>query len=145
MPNSVFAPYTSITTNILFFDKTGETKETWYYRMDMPEGYKNFSKTKPMKPEHFDKVVSWWNNRKEIEIDGFYKAKKFSAKELAEELNYNLDQCGYPHKEEVILDPLDAIYEYQEERQSLNADIDTILEQITSLLGEANDSPRIKK
>ena len=145
MPNSVFAPYTSITTNILFFDKTGETKETWYYRMDMPEGYKNFSKTKPMKLEHFDKVVSWWNNRKEIEIDGFYKAKKFSAKELAEELNYNLDQCGYPHKEEVILDPLDAIYEYQEERQSLNADIDTILEQITSLLGEANDSPRIKK
>ena len=145
MPNSVFAPYTSITTNILFFDKTGETKETWYYRMDMPEGYKNFSKTKPMKPEHFDKVVSWWNNRKEIEIDGFYKAKKFSAKELAEELNYNLDQCGYPHKEEVILDPLDAIYEYQEERQSLNADIDTILEQITSLLGDADDSSRIKK
>ncbi|MDU2544743.1 MAG: class I SAM-dependent DNA methyltransferase, partial [Finegoldia magna] len=53
MPNSVFAPYTSITTNILFFDNAGETKETWYYRMDMPEGYKNFSKTKPMKLEHF--------------------------------------------------------------------------------------------
>ena len=59
MPNNVFAPYTSITTNILFFDKAGETKETWYYRMDMPEGYKNFSKTKPMKLDHFDKVIEW--------------------------------------------------------------------------------------
>lgn len=135
MPNSVFAPYTSITTNILFFDNTGETKETWYYRMDMPEGYKNFSKTKPMKLEHFDKVISWWENREEIEIDGFYKSKKFTAKELAEDLNYNLDQCGYPHEEEVILDPMDLIYKYQEERQSLNANIDKILEQITTLLG----------
>ena len=57
MPHSVFAPYTSITTNILFFDKTGPTKETWFYRLDMPEGYKNFSKTKPMKLEHFDKYL----------------------------------------------------------------------------------------
>ena len=136
MPNSVFAPYTSITTNILFFDNTGETKETWYYRMDMPEGYKNFSKTKPMKLEHFDKGISWWDHREEIEIDGFYKAKKFAAKELSEDLNYNLDQCGYPHEEEVILDPMDLIYEYQEERQTLNANIDKILEKIKDLLGE---------
>ena len=135
MQNSVFAPYTSITTNILFFDKSGETKETWYYRMDMPEGYKNFSKTKPMKLDHFDKVISWWDDRKEIEVDGFYKAKKFTAKELAEDLAYNLDQCGYPHEEEKILDPMDLIYEYQEERRSLNANIDKVLDQITELLG----------
>lgn len=135
MPNSVFAPYTPITTNILFFDNKGETKETWYYRMDMPEGYKNFSKTKPMKLEHFDKVENWWNNREEIEIDGFYKSKKFTVQELVD-LNYNLDQCGYPHEEEVILDPMDLIYEYQEERQTLNANIDKILDQITNLLGE---------
>ena len=44
LPHSVFAPYTSITTNILFFDKTKPTEETWFYRLDMPEGYKNFSK-----------------------------------------------------------------------------------------------------
>lgn len=53
MPGSVFSPYTSITTNILFFDRTGPTAETWFYRLDMPEGYKHFSKTKPMKLEHF--------------------------------------------------------------------------------------------
>lgn len=135
MPNSVFAPYTSITTNILFFDNTGKTKETWYYRMDMPGGYKNFSKTKPMKLKHFDKVVDWWNNREEIEIDGFYKSKKFTAQEIVDQ-NYNLDQCGYPNEEEIILDPMDLIYEYQEQRQTLNANIDTILNQITELLGE---------
>ena len=39
-------------------------------------------------------------------MDGFHKAKKFTAKELAQDLNYNLDQCGYP-QEEVILDPMD--------------------------------------
>ena len=76
MPHSVFAPYTSITTNILFFDRTHPTTETWFYRLDMPEGYKNFSKTKPMKLEHFAPAVEWWDNREEITIDGFDKAKK---------------------------------------------------------------------
>ena len=76
LPKSVFAPYTSINTNLLFFTKGEPTKETWVYRLDMPEGYKNFSKTKPMKREHLNPVDEWWNNRKEIEIDGFCKAKK---------------------------------------------------------------------
>lgn len=57
MPGSVFSPYTSITTNILFFDNTHPTEETWFYRLDMPEGYQHFSKTKPMKVEHFAPVV----------------------------------------------------------------------------------------
>ena len=106
MPGSVFSPYTSITTNILFFDRTGPTEETWFYRLDMPEGYKHFSKTKPMKLEHFAPAVEWWNNRRELAVDGFDKAKKFTARQLAEELGYNLDQCGYPHEEEEILAPL---------------------------------------
>lgn len=80
MPGSVFAPYTSITTNILFFDRTGPTEETWFYRLDMPEGYKHFSKTKPMKLEHFAPVVEWWNDRKELTVDGFDKAKNSSLK-----------------------------------------------------------------
>lgn len=79
MPHSVFAPYTSITTNILFFDRTHPTTETWFYRLDMPEGYKNFSKTKPMKLEHFAPAVEWWDNREEITIDGFDKAKKYTV------------------------------------------------------------------
>ena len=134
MPHSVFAPYTSITTNILFFDRTGSTKETWFYRLDMPGGYKNFSKTKPMKLEHFAPAIEWWGNREEITIDGFDKAKKYTAEELAER-NYNIDLCGFPHEEEEILPPKELIQQYQEKRASLNADIDRILEQITGILG----------
>ena len=135
MPGSVFAPYTSITTNILFFDRTKSTEETWFYRLDMPEGYKHFSKTKPMKLEHFDPVMSWWNDRQEITMDGFDKAKMFTVQQLTDELGYNLDQCGYPHIEEEILDPMDLIQRYQEERASLNAEIDRVLAQITAILG----------
>ena len=135
MPHSVFAPYTSITTNILFFDNTGATKETWFYRLDMPEGYKNFSKTKPMKLEHFAPAIDWWNNREEIVIDGFPKAKKYSITEITE-LNYNIDLCGYPHEEEEILAPQDLIKNYREKRASLDADIDRVLGEIMALLGD---------
>ncbi|MFS9321255.1 type I restriction-modification system subunit M [Streptococcus infantis] len=135
LPSSVFSPYTSITTNILFFDKTGPTKETWIYRLDKPEGYKNFSKTKPMKLEHFEPVLSWWHQREEILEDGFDKARKFTREELEEKYGYNLDLCGSPHEEEVILAPHDLIHNYQEERASLNAEIDRVLEEIEKLLG----------
>jgi len=135
MPNSVFSPYTSITTNILFFDYTKPTTETWLYRLDMPEGYKHFSKTKPMKVEHFNPVIEWWDNRQEINIDGFDKAKKYTVSQLTDDLGYNLDQCGYPHEEEEILDPMNLIYKYEERRASLNAEIDRVLADITAILG----------
>ena len=134
MPHSVFAPYTSITTNILFFDRTKPTEETWFYRLDMPDGYKNFSKTKPMELKHFAPAIEWWDNREEITVDGFDKSKKYTVQEIAEK-NYNIDLCGYPHEEEEILPPKELIQQYQEKRASLNADIDRILGQITDILG----------
>jgi len=137
MPGSVFSPYTSITTNILFFDHYGPTKETWFYRLDMPDGYKHFSKSKPMKLEHFAPVIEWWNDRQPIEQDGFDKAKCFTAEQLADEFGYNFDQCGFPHEEDEILDPLDLIQRYQEQRSSLNAEIDRVLSEITEKLGGA--------
>lgn len=137
MPGSVFSPYTSITTNILFFDRTKATEDTWFYRLDMPEGYKHFSKTKPMKLEHFAPVAEWWNDRQEISIDGFDKAKKYTSQQLADDFGYNLDQCGYPHEEEEILAPMDLIQRYEEQRSSLNAEIDRVLADITAILGGA--------
>ena len=135
MPGSVFAPYTSITTNILFFDRSKVTEETWFYRLDMPADRKHFSKTKPMELKHFDPVVEWWNDRQEITLDGFDKAKCYTAEQIETELGFNLDQCGYPHKEEEILAPMDLMQRYQEERASLNAEIDRVLTEITSILG----------
>lgn len=135
MPSSVFSPYTSITTNILFFDRTHPTEETWFYRLDMPDGYKHFSKTKPMKLEHFAPVIQWWNDRQEISVDGFDKSRKYTVNQLADEFGYNFDQCGYPHEEEEILNPLDLIQKYEEKRASLNTEIDKVLAEITSILG----------
>jgi type I restriction enzyme M protein len=134
MPHSVFSPYTSITTNILFFEHSKPTTETWFYRLDMPDGYKHFSKTKPMKLEHFAPAVEWWNNREEITIDGFDKAKCYKVQELVDR-NYNIDLCGFPHEEEEILPPRELIQQYQEKRASLNADIDRILADIEAILG----------
>ena len=134
LPHSVFAPYTSITTNILFFDKTEPTKETWFYRMDMPQGYKNFSKTKPIKLEHLDPIATWWDNREEINIDGFDKARKYTAEEI-KDLGYNLDLCGFPNIEEEILEPDELINNYKVKRESLNAEINSILAEIEAMLG----------
>jgi type I restriction enzyme M protein len=135
MPGSVFAPYTPITTNILFFENTKQTEETWFYRLDMPDGYKHFSKTNPMKLEHFAPVMEWWNDREELSIEGYDKAKKYTYQQLTEELGYNLDQCGCPHEEDEILPPMDLIHLYEEERASINAEIDRVLANITTILG----------
>ena len=134
LPKSVFAPYTSITTNILFFDKTKKTEATWFYRMDMPEGFKNFSKTKPMKIDHFAPVMEWWNKREEISIDGFDKARRYTLKEI-QDRSYNIDLCGFPQVEEVVIDPKATIVNYHERRQALNDKIDNVLNQISTLLG----------
>ena len=138
MPGSVFAPYTPIATNILFFNNTHPTEETWFYRLDMPEGYKHFSKTKPMKLEHFAPVIDWWNNRVEISVNGSDKAKKYTVKQLTEDFKYKLDLCNYPRHEEEILDPMDLIQRYQEERAALNTEIDRVLADITKLLRGEN-------
>ena len=87
-----------------------------------------------MKLEHFAPAVEWWRDRKEIQLDGFGKAKKYTVQEIKDR-NYNIDLCGYPHEEEEILPPKELIQQYQEKRASLNADIDRILAQITEILG----------
>jgi len=65
LPNGVFAPYTSIPTNLLFFDRTGPTQAIWYYEIPLPDGRKNYTKTKPMRLEEFSDCLNWWNDREE--------------------------------------------------------------------------------
>ncbi len=67
LPNGVFAPYTSIPTNLLFFDRSGSTQEIWYYEQPLPEGRKNYTKTKPLQFEEFADCLAWWHNRTENE------------------------------------------------------------------------------
>lgn len=134
LPGSVFSPYTPISTNLLFFDNTKQTVETWFYRVDIPIDRKHFSKTKPMELKHFDESIKWWNNRKPIPDENNFKAQKYTIDYLLNEQGCNLDLCGYPHKEDEILDPLDTIREYQERRTTLNSEIDKILSELETLL-----------
>ena len=67
LPKGVFAPYTSINTNVLFFEKGQPTTDIWYYEHPYPEGYKSYSKTKPMRIAEFDAEKAWWTDRKETE------------------------------------------------------------------------------
>lgn len=67
LPNGVFAPYTSIPTNLLFFDRSGPTKEIWYYEHPLPEGRKQYTKTQSLQYEEFAPLLAWWNKREENE------------------------------------------------------------------------------
>ncbi len=143
LPGSIFAPYTSIATNILFFNNEEaegapegfRTKETWFYRMDMPEGYKHFSKTKPMKLEHCQPIIDWWSNRKEIISDELgEKSRVFTAQELLD-LGCNFDQCKFPKEEEDVLRLEELLKQYHEKRTALDAKIDAQLREIENLLG----------
>ena len=85
LPGGVFAPYTSISTNILFFDKSGPTQETWYYEHQVGYGTKTYSKTKPIRHNDFKNEREWWNNREENDV-----AWKVSMDEIIAN-NFNLD------------------------------------------------------
>ncbi|WP_086279879.1 type I restriction-modification system subunit M [Campylobacter devanensis] len=135
LPQSVFSPYTSITTNILFFNNEEPTGKTWFYRVDIPDGIKHFSKTKPMKLSDFDDCVAWWNDRKEIaDEEGNPKAKCFTSQELIEG-GYNLDLCGYPHEEEEILSIKETIINYKKHSEAAEEKINVTLAKITKILG----------
>jgi type I restriction enzyme M protein len=95
LPNGVFAPYTSIPTNILFFNRSGETQDVWYYEQPLPEGRKTYTKTQPMRFEEFAECVKWWNKREENE-----RAWKVPAAELLGN-NCNLDRKNPRAKEDV--------------------------------------------
>lgn len=86
LPNGVFAPYTSIPTNILFFDRSGPTKEVWYYEQPLPEGRKNYTKTQPVQFDEFKNCMAWWAKRGENDL-----AWKVSARELLD-AGCNLDR-----------------------------------------------------
>ena len=91
LPDGVFAPYTDIPTNLLFFDKAGPTKSLWFYEVPPPEGRRKYSKTRPMRFEEFAGCQRWWENRKENDC-----AWRVLARDVAAN-GYNLDLRN-PHR-----------------------------------------------
>lgn len=90
LPGGVFAPYTGIPTNLLFFDRSGPTNEVWYYEQPLPEGRRSYTKTAPMQFGEFSECLEWWGNRAE---NG--RAWKISASDLLAS-GCNLDRKN-PH------------------------------------------------
>ena len=86
LPQGVFAPYTDIPANLLFFERGGPTQSIWYYELPLPEGRKKYSKTAPLQFDEFAPVLAWWNQREEGP-----QAWAVSAAEIAES-HYNLDR-----------------------------------------------------
>jgi type I restriction enzyme M protein len=128
LPNGVFAPYTSIPTNLLFFDRSGPTKAVWYYEHPLPEGRKNYTKTAPLQFEEFAPCQAWWTKREE-------NARAWQAP--VEELlgnNCNLDRKNPRAKEDIThLPPEQLVASILEKEQR----IIEIMGRIRSLLGGA--------
>ena len=97
LPNSVFQPYATVATNLLFFNKGEPTKEIWYYEHRLPEGQKAYNKTRPIKLKEFDPIKKWWNKRKESEV-----CWKVDIKTIIDR-NYDLDIKNPTKKEEEII------------------------------------------
>jgi len=105
LPNGVFAPYTPIPTNLLFFDRSGPTREVWYYEHPLPEGRKNYTKTMPIQFEEFRPCLDWWNKRRASD-----NAWKVSAKELLAS-GCNLDRKNPNGQEDITHLPPDQLAE----------------------------------
>ena len=95
LPNSVFQPYATVATNLLFFTKGTPTKEVWYYEHRLPEGQKAYNKTKPIQAKEFNPIKKWWNDRKESDI-----AWKVDIQTIIDR-NYDLDIKNPTKQEEV--------------------------------------------
>jgi type I restriction enzyme M protein len=108
LPNGVFSPYTAIKTNLLFFTKGTPTQNVWFYEHPYPAGYKNYSKTKPMRIEEFEVEKAWWDNRIENEFSWKVSADDIKAR------NYNLDIKNPHSPDQVSHDPDELIADYMQ-------------------------------
>lgn len=139
LPNSVFAPYTGIKTNILFFEKGAPTKEVWYYELPLPAGVKAFNKTKPMKLEDFAACADWWGEGKKQSVKAKRKnrieteqAWKVSISDIIAR-NYNLD-IKNPHVvEQISHDPDELLVTYAQQQKH----IQQLRDQLKTILSDA--------
>lgn len=131
LPNGVFAPYTGIKTNLLFFSKGRPTEAVWYYEHPYPPGVKSYNKTKPIRIEEFEAEKAWWGS----EADGFAARVENERAwrvgiDVIRAAGWNLDQKN-PHAAEAVShDPDELLRDYarlQGEAQGLRDQLKAIL------------------
>jgi type I restriction enzyme M protein len=134
LPRGVFSPYTSIATNILFFEKGGPTRDVWFFEHPYPKGYKSYSRSKPLTIAEFDLEKKWWGGPERKGRTTTDHAWKISATDLAAR-NYNLD-CKNPYKVAVNhRDPEELMAEYQQIVQQLEAAQQALKSELMACLG----------
>lgn len=137
LPNSVFAPYTSIKTNLLFFEKGTPTKEVWYYEQKLPDGVKAYNKTKPMKLSDFEECRKWWGGEERkgrVESDVAWKVSIDEVKSA----NFNLD-IKNPHVvEDKLGDPDELLANYLTQQSEINDTLDLLKAELEKALSEAS-------
>ena len=107
LPNGVFSPYTGIPTNLLFFDRSGPTNKIWYYEIPLPEGRKNYTKTKPMGFEEFAECIAWFRKKQREENDQAWHVKADDV--LKYDDNNNLISCNLDHKNPISAEALEHL------------------------------------
>ncbi len=134
LPNGVFAPYTGIKTNLLFFTKGEPTKEIWYYEHPYPEGVKSYNKTKPIQIEEFKPEKAWWgragqtSKRKETELAWRVTIEKIR------ETNFNLDIKNPNVIDPGHADPDKLLIQFQELRKAVQATREKLKRELQSAL-----------
>lgn len=125
LPNGVFAPYTPIPTNLLFFDRSGPTRTVWFYELAAPDGRKHYTKTQPIKFDDFLPCLGWWNQRSLSEV-----AWAVPAQAIAES-NFNLDQRNPNKKKTVVnLSPREAAQQILENERRIFATLEALVAQV---------------
>ena len=132
LPNSVFKPYASIGTNLLFFEKGAPTKDIWFYEHPVPEGQKAYSMTKPIRLEHFQGCIDWWGGKDRKGREETPQAWKVSAEEIRAR-GYNLD-IKNPH---AVADDHGDPETLLEDLVKAEAETASLRDQLKAILAEA--------
>lgn len=140
LPNGVFNPYTGIKTNLLFFEKNGPTKEVWFYEHPYPPGYKNYSKSRPIRLEEFEAERAWWGDASRQGREQTPFSWKVDIQEIKER-NYNLDIANpfKPDGDNRSVDELIGAYDQSErEMRAANAALVSALQMALGHAGQLN-------
>ncbi len=129
LPNGVFAPYTDINTNLLFFTKGEPTQAIWYVEHPLPEGYKKYTKTRPIRIEEFAREKAWWTNREAHEHAWRVPIAEIKAR------NYNLDIKNPNNSDPTHGDPQLLLANYQALQSEIAADRTALKAALMGALG----------
>jgi type I restriction enzyme M protein len=132
LPNSVFKPYASIGTNLLFFEKGEPTKEVWFYEHRVPDSQKAYSMTRPIRIEHFEPCADWWGGAKRKGREPNEVAWKVTLDEVKAR-GYNLDFKN-PH---ILADDHGDPAELLRKLVETETQVNSLRDQLKAILGEA--------